>query len=55
MTDTDSSRASKMPSRLSLKILNHDTRKHDHFGIDVVKYSVVGEVESVSYVGRDPG
>lgn len=40
-----------MPSGLALQVLDHDPGKHDHFSVDGVKDAVVGEIETVGYVG----
>lgn len=31
-----------MPRSFMMQILNHDTRQHDKFGLDIIKDSVIG-------------
>lgn len=44
-----------MPSSLPLQVLDHDAGEHDHFCVDGVEDAVIGEVEAIGYIGRDPG
>ena len=44
-----------MPRRFMLQVLNHDSRKDYQFRFESREDAVVGEVEAIGYVSRDPG
>ena len=54
LTNTHPPRPTKMPARLSTQILNHDTGQHHHLRVNGVENRVIGEIETVGYVGGYP-
>lgn len=47
-------RPPQMPPGFTWHVLDHDAGENDHLRVNIVKNLSVGEIESVSDVGRDP-